>query len=89
MPRQIGLVFDNKLSGAIIEPSAYFKKSPPVQFTDEEARRMVEEYITKYGWKHAAKAEKPMRAAAKTPATTKTARPATTKTPKRVVTKNK
>lgn len=83
------LALDNKLSGALIEPSAYFKKSPPVQFTDEEARRMVEEYITKYGWKQAAKGAKPMRAAAKKPATTKTARPATAKTPKRVVTKKK
>lgn len=83
------LALDNKLSGALIEPSSYFKKSPPVQFTDEEARRLTEEFITKYGWKHAAKGDKPMRAAAKKPATTKTARPATTKTQKRVVTKKK
>jgi myo-inositol-1-phosphate synthase len=33
------LALDNKLSGAIIKPSAYFVKSPPVQYTDEEARR--------------------------------------------------
>jgi len=45
------LALDNGLSGALIEPSAYFKKSPPVQFTDDEARIMVEEFITKYGWK--------------------------------------
>ncbi len=83
------LALDNKLSGALIEPSSYFKKSPPVQFTDEEARRLTEEFITKYGWKQAAKGDKPMRAAAKKPATTKTARPATTKTQKRVVTKKK
>jgi myo-inositol-1-phosphate synthase len=43
------LALDNKLSGALIEASAYFKKSPPVQFTDDEARRMVEEFIAKYG----------------------------------------
>lgn len=83
------LALDNKLSGAIIEPSAYFKKSPPVQFTDEEARRMVEEYIAKYGWKHAGKSEKRMKIAAKKPAPTKTARPVKTKTPKRMVTKKK
>ncbi len=83
------LALDNKLSGALIEPSSYFKKSPPVQFTDEEARRLTEEFITKYGWKQSAKGDKPMRAAAKKPATTKTARPATTKTQKRVVTKKK
>jgi myo-inositol-1-phosphate synthase len=45
------LALDNGLAGAQIEPSAYFKKSPPVQFTDDEARRMVEEYITRYGRK--------------------------------------
>ncbi|RKX21359.1 MAG: inositol-3-phosphate synthase [Candidatus Zixiibacteriota bacterium] len=45
------LALDNGLSGAIIEPSSYFKKSPPVQYTDDEARKMTEEFITKYGWK--------------------------------------
>jgi len=43
------LALDNKLSGALIEASAYFKKSPPVQFTDDEARHMLEEFIAKYG----------------------------------------
>ena len=28
--------------GAIQAPSAYFMKSPPVQYTDDEARQMVE-----------------------------------------------
>jgi myo-inositol-1-phosphate synthase len=42
------LALDHKLNGALIGPSAYFKKSPPVQFTDEEARRMTEEFIEKY-----------------------------------------
>ena len=36
---------------ALIEPSSYFKKHPPVQYTDEEARHMTEEFIAKYGWK--------------------------------------
>jgi len=26
-------------------PSSYFMKSPPVQYTDDQARCMVEEYI--------------------------------------------
>jgi myo-inositol-1-phosphate synthase len=39
------LALDRGLSGAIVEPSAYFMKSPPVQFTDDEARRKVEEFI--------------------------------------------
>ena len=59
------LALDNGLSGAMIEPSAYFKKSPPVQFTDSEAYQMTEEYIRKYGFKGSKKA-KPSRAKAKT-----------------------
>jgi myo-inositol-1-phosphate synthase len=39
---------DHKLKGALIGPSSYFKKSPPVQFTDDEARRLTEEFIQKY-----------------------------------------
>ena len=60
------LALDNGLSGAQIAPSSYFKKSPPVQIPDDQAREMVEEYIKKYGWKgskkKAAKAEKSVRA---------------------------
>jgi len=73
------LALDNKLSGAIIEPSSYFKKSPPVQYTDEEARRMTEEFIAKYGWKGAGRKERPVKAAAKKPAAKK---PAVRKTKK-------
>jgi myo-inositol-1-phosphate synthase len=39
------LALDRGLSGALIGPSAYFMKSPPVQYTDEQARQMVEEFI--------------------------------------------
>ena len=39
------LAIDRGISGALVEPSAYFMKSPPVQYTDDEARRMVEEFI--------------------------------------------
>jgi myo-inositol-1-phosphate synthase len=39
------LALDNGVSGALVGPSAYFKKSPPKQFTDEEARRLTEEFI--------------------------------------------
>jgi myo-inositol-1-phosphate synthase len=45
------LALDNKLSGSLNGPSSYFKKSPPVQYTDEEARKLTEEFITRYGWK--------------------------------------
>jgi len=62
------LALDNNLSGALVEPSAYFKKSPPIQYTDDEAHRMTEEFITKYGWKQPSAQRKTTRAAAKRPA---------------------
>lgn len=40
------LAMDRGVSGALYPPSAYFMKSPPQQYTDDEARRMVEEFIT-------------------------------------------
>ncbi len=40
------LALDRGISGALEGPSAYFKKSPPVQYTDEEARQMVEDFIS-------------------------------------------
>jgi myo-inositol-1-phosphate synthase len=39
------LALDRDLKGALEAPSAYFMKSPPIQYTDDEARRMVEEFI--------------------------------------------
>jgi myo-inositol-1-phosphate synthase len=39
------LGLDRGLGGALVAPSAYFMKSPPVQFTDDEARRKLEEFI--------------------------------------------
>jgi len=93
------LAMDNGLSGALIEPSSYFKKSPPVQFHDDEARRLTEEFITKYGWKESSAQKTTTRMAAKKPAKTKpavkkttaakTTKPAKTTAKKRVVTKKK
>ena len=40
------LALDQGLKGTLIGPSAYFMKSPPIQYTDDEAHRMVEEFIT-------------------------------------------
>jgi myo-inositol-1-phosphate synthase len=40
------LALDNGIAGPLIGPSAYLKKSPPQQFDDNEARRMMEEFIT-------------------------------------------
>jgi myo-inositol-1-phosphate synthase len=39
------LALDRGIGGPLIGPSSYFMKSPPVQFTDEEAHQMVEAYI--------------------------------------------
>jgi myo-inositol-1-phosphate synthase len=38
------LAKDRGIGGPIIGASAYFMKSPPVQFSDEEARQLVEEF---------------------------------------------
>ena len=39
------LAMDRSIGGALLSPSAYFMKSPPTQYTDEEAKNMVEEFI--------------------------------------------
>ncbi|TET16274.1 MAG: inositol-3-phosphate synthase [Dehalococcoidia bacterium] len=39
------LALDRGLSGTLEGPSAYFMKSPPVQYTDEEARKATAEFI--------------------------------------------
>jgi myo-inositol-1-phosphate synthase len=39
------LGMDRELRGTLVAPAAYFMKSPPIQYTDEEARRMVDEFI--------------------------------------------
>jgi myo-inositol-1-phosphate synthase len=44
--RCVKLALDRGLMGALVAPSAYFMKSPPIQYTDDEAHRMVEEFIT-------------------------------------------
>jgi myo-inositol-1-phosphate synthase len=40
------LAIDRGLSGTIVAPSSYFMKSPPIQYSDDEAHRRVENYIT-------------------------------------------
>ena len=48
------IALDNNIHGAILAPSAYFMKSPPIQITDDEARINVEKYINAIafcGWK--------------------------------------
>jgi myo-inositol-1-phosphate synthase len=39
------LALDHGLAGALFAPSAYFKKSPPLQIPDDQARQLTEDYI--------------------------------------------
>jgi myo-inositol-1-phosphate synthase len=39
------LALDRGVGGPLQAPSAYFMKSPPRQFTDDEARQLVDEFI--------------------------------------------
>ena len=39
------LALDRGLSGAIVAPSSYFMKSPPIQYSDDEARLRTEAFI--------------------------------------------
>ena len=52
------LGLDAGLSGALVAPSAYFKKSPPKQIVDDEAYEQSEEFIKKYRRKPAKKPAK-------------------------------
>jgi myo-inositol-1-phosphate synthase len=45
------LALNHGLSGAIVDPSSYFFKSPPVQYPDYICREKTESFIKKYGMK--------------------------------------
>jgi myo-inositol-1-phosphate synthase len=38
------IALDRGIGGPLLGPSAYFMKSPPVQYRDEEAHKMVETF---------------------------------------------
>ncbi len=40
------LALDRGIGGPLLAPSAYFMKSPPVQYHDDHARELLEEFIT-------------------------------------------
>jgi myo-inositol-1-phosphate synthase len=42
------LALDRGVGGALVGPSSYFMKSPPKQFTDDEARDLVEQFIAEH-----------------------------------------
>ena len=54
------IAMNNGISGALLPPSSYFMKSPPVQYPDDVARDKTEEFAKQYG--------KPRRSAASTSA---------------------
>jgi myo-inositol-1-phosphate synthase len=39
------LALNHRIAGALTAPSAYFMKSPPQQYTDDEAHRLTEDFI--------------------------------------------
>ena len=39
------IAMDRKIGGPLLSPSSYFMKSPPVQYTDEQAYTKVEQFI--------------------------------------------
>jgi len=39
------LALDKGLKGALTAPSSYFMKSPPIQYSDDEAHRLLEDFI--------------------------------------------
>ncbi len=45
------LALDNGLKGSLTAPSSYFMKSPMIQYSDDEARRLTEEFIANYALK--------------------------------------
>jgi myo-inositol-1-phosphate synthase len=43
--RCVKLALDRGIGGPLLAPSAYLMKSPPQQYTDDEARELIEEFI--------------------------------------------
>src|SRR5690606_4660189 len=43
--RAAKIALDRKIGGPLLAASAYFMKSPPVQYSDDEAREAVEKFI--------------------------------------------
>jgi myo-inositol-1-phosphate synthase len=67
--RCIKLALDRGIGGALEGPSSYFMKSPPVQYSDSEARNLVEDFIDAGQAKAAPNGRAPRRIARTKPAT--------------------
>jgi myo-inositol-1-phosphate synthase len=55
------LALDRGLGGAVVGPSSYFMKSPPQQFTDNEARERTEAFIRNHTSASARATPRPLR----------------------------
>jgi len=44
--RCLKIAKDRGLAGSIVAPSSYFMKSPPIQYSDDECRRRLEQFIS-------------------------------------------
>ncbi|HEX5506035.1 MAG TPA: inositol-3-phosphate synthase [Thermomicrobiales bacterium] len=52
------LALNHQIGGALVAPAAYFMKSPPQQYTDDEARRLTEDFIRAHALPEAARARR-------------------------------
>jgi len=43
------LALEHGIKGPLLAPSSYFMKSPPKQFSDDQARESTEDFIRRYG----------------------------------------
>jgi myo-inositol-1-phosphate synthase len=55
------LALDRGIGGAVIGPSSYFMKSPPQQFTDNEARERTEAFIRNHASGNVKATPRPLR----------------------------
>lgn len=51
------LALNSGIAGPLYEPSSYFMKSPPVQYSDDDARRLTEQFIRRHGKQASSMAE--------------------------------
>jgi len=57
--RLVKLGLDHGISGSLEGPSSYLMKSPPVQYHDDQAREMTEEFIRQYSNKELQELDEP------------------------------
>ena len=62
------IALDRGIGGALTGPSSYFMKSPPVQFTDDDARQQVEAFIAGTPEEITRPLKKPRKRSSSTPA---------------------